>query len=220
MLYIETLIQAPVDQVWRYTQDPARHARCDLRFTRIEPYGSQGRFRYTTRLLPGLTVAGTGQSTGERRRPDGSTTSALRFTCDHKLSLIRAGHGFWRYQPTPNGVRFWTGYDYTLGWGRLGPPADRILRPAFGWATAWSTGCTRDCGNASGSLARAVAAGFIGLELYEGVDRSGADDALAALEQLAMLVDVVDDLGPVARRALPGRLARRNRGRVPPGSRS
>ncbi|MFY1652083.1 TetR/AcrR family transcriptional regulator [Solwaraspora sp. WMMB762] len=69
-------------------------------------------------------------------------------------------------------------------------------------------------------LARAVAAGFVGLELYEGVDRAGADDALAALEQLAVLVDVVDDLGPVARRALQGRLARRSRGRVPPGGRS
>lgn len=66
-------------------------------------------------------------------------------------------------------------------------------------------------------LARAVAAGFVGLELYEGVDRAGADAALAALEQLAVLVDVVDDLGPIARRALRGRLAgsaerRRRRG--------
>ncbi|MFV2017257.1 TetR/AcrR family transcriptional regulator [Micromonospora sp. LOL_023] len=66
-------------------------------------------------------------------------------------------------------------------------------------------------------LARAVAAGFVGLELYEGVDRTGADAALAALEQLAVLVDVVDDLGPIARRALRGRLAgsaerRRQRG--------
>ncbi|WFE24747.1 TetR family transcriptional regulator [Solwaraspora sp. WMMD937] len=69
-------------------------------------------------------------------------------------------------------------------------------------------------------LARVVAAGFVGLELYEGVDRIGADEALAALEQLAVLVDVVDDLGPVARRALQGRLSRRNRGRVPPGGRA
>ncbi|MFV2013245.1 MULTISPECIES: hypothetical protein [unclassified Micromonospora] len=89
-------------------------------------------------LLPGLTVAGTGQSTGERRRPDGSAASALRFTCDHKLSLIRSGHGFWRYQPTLNGVRFRTGYDYTPGWGRLGPLADRAFRPVSGKATAWS----------------------------------------------------------------------------------
>lgn len=56
-------------------------------------------------------------------------------------------------------------------------------------------------------LARAVAASFIGLELYEGVDSRGAGEALAALEQLAVLSDVVDDLGPIARRALRGRLA-------------
>lgn len=138
MLYIETLIRAPIGQVWQHTQDPARHSRWDLRFTRIEPYGSAGRFRYATRLLPGLTIAGTGQSAGERRRPDGSATSVLRFACDHRLSLIRSGHGFWRYQPTADGVRFWTGYDYTPGWGRCGPVADRIFRPLFGWATAWS----------------------------------------------------------------------------------
>jgi AcrR family transcriptional regulator len=57
-------------------------------------------------------------------------------------------------------------------------------------------------------LARAVSAAFVGLELYEGVDRAGAHQALAALEQLADLVDVVDDLGPVARRALRSRLGR------------
>jgi AcrR family transcriptional regulator len=51
-------------------------------------------------------------------------------------------------------------------------------------------------------LARAVSAAFIGLELYEGVDPAGATAALDALEQLAVLVDVVDDLGPLARRAL------------------
>jgi hypothetical protein len=47
-----------------------------------------------------------------------------------------------------------------------------------------------------------VSAGFIGLELFEGVDPAGARQALGALEQLAVLVEVVDDLGPVARRAL------------------
>jgi hypothetical protein len=51
-------------------------------------------------------------------------------------------------------------------------------------------------------LARAISAGFIGLELYEGVDPTGAALALDSLEQLGQLVDVVDDLGPVARRAL------------------
>lgn len=54
-------------------------------------------------------------------------------------------------------------------------------------------------------LAPAVSAAFIGLELYEGVDPSGAAAALDALERLAVLADVVEDLGPLARRALRSR---------------
>lgn len=57
-------------------------------------------------------------------------------------------------------------------------------------------------------LARAVCAGFIGLELFEGVDPAGASAALDALDRLAVLVEVVDDLGPVARRALRAKLRR------------
>ncbi|MEU7612304.1 TetR/AcrR family transcriptional regulator [Micromonospora sp. NPDC049204] len=57
-------------------------------------------------------------------------------------------------------------------------------------------------------LARAVSAAFIGLELYEGVDRAGADQALAALDQLALLLEIVDDLGPIARRALQTKVNR------------
>jgi len=60
-------------------------------------------------------------------------------------------------------------------------------------------------------LARAVSAAFIGLELYEGVDKAGADLALSALDQLAALVEVVDDLGPVARRALRAKIAKTTR---------
>ncbi len=57
-------------------------------------------------------------------------------------------------------------------------------------------------------LARGIAAAFIGVELYDGVDPEGAEHALAALEQLSVLIDVVDDLGPVARRALRSRMRR------------
>ncbi|MEV6600948.1 TetR/AcrR family transcriptional regulator [Actinoplanes sp. NPDC051346] len=57
-------------------------------------------------------------------------------------------------------------------------------------------------------LANAVSAAFIGLELYEGVDPHRAGSAFAALEQLAGLAEVVDDLGPIARRALRSRLRR------------
>jgi AcrR family transcriptional regulator len=55
-------------------------------------------------------------------------------------------------------------------------------------------------------LAHAVCAGFIGLELFEGIDPTGAQAALDALDRLATLIEVVDDLGPVARRALRGKL--------------
>ena len=54
-------------------------------------------------------------------------------------------------------------------------------------------------------LARAVSAAFVGLELYDGVDPAGAESALDALEQLSVLVEVVDSLGPIARRALRSR---------------
>jgi AcrR family transcriptional regulator len=59
-----------------------------------------------------------------------------------------------------------------------------------------------------GGLARAVSAGFVGLELFEGVDPAGAQQALDTLEQLAVLVEVVDDLGPVARRAFRAKVKR------------
>ncbi|MFD5827887.1 TetR/AcrR family transcriptional regulator [Lentzea sp. NPDC060358] len=55
-------------------------------------------------------------------------------------------------------------------------------------------------------LARAVSAGFVGLELYEGVDPAGAQSALDALDRLAVLIEVVDDLGPIAVRALRAKL--------------
>jgi AcrR family transcriptional regulator len=69
------------------------------------------------------------------------------------------------------------------------------------------TSALRDLADPAG-LASAVSAAFIGLELYEGVDPRGATAALDALERLAVLVDVVEDLGPIARRALQARTRR------------
>jgi AcrR family transcriptional regulator len=57
-------------------------------------------------------------------------------------------------------------------------------------------------------LARAVSAAFIGLELFEGVDETAARHALDALGQLTVLIEVVDELGPIARRALRAKLTR------------
>ena len=57
-------------------------------------------------------------------------------------------------------------------------------------------------------LARAISAAFIGLELYEGVDPEAAASALDALDRMAVLLEVMDDLGPVASRALRAKLRR------------
>ncbi|WP_027340944.1 TetR/AcrR family transcriptional regulator [Hamadaea tsunoensis] len=62
-------------------------------------------------------------------------------------------------------------------------------------------------------LARAVSASFIGLEMYDGVDPAGAASAFTALEQLGVLMEIVDDLGPVARRAVRARITRTARRR-------
>ena len=57
-------------------------------------------------------------------------------------------------------------------------------------------------------LARAIAASFIGLELYDGVDADGGAQAFAALDQLAALAALVDDRNPVIRRAVTVALRR------------
>jgi hypothetical protein len=141
-LYVEARIRAGMDQLWEATQDPAQHRRWDLRFTHIDYLGPGAggaqRFRYGVRVL-GVMLSGTGVCAGERRGPDGGRASALRFASPHPLSLLAEGSGYWRYVPTPQGIRFLTGYDYQPRWGWFGRFADRLaFRPLMGWATAWS----------------------------------------------------------------------------------
>lgn len=57
-------------------------------------------------------------------------------------------------------------------------------------------------------LAKTVSAAFIGLELFEGVDPAGAEQALATLGQFAGIVAALEELGPVAQRAVRSRLRR------------
>ncbi|MEZ0577501.1 TetR/AcrR family transcriptional regulator [Nocardioides sp. MH1] len=58
-------------------------------------------------------------------------------------------------------------------------------------------------------LARAISSSFVGLELYEGVDPDGADQAFASLDALAALITVLTELGPIEERALRRKLRRR-----------
>jgi uncharacterized membrane protein YphA (DoxX/SURF4 family) len=142
-IYVEILVHESLDTIWRLTQEPGVHQRWDLRFTSIEylprPDPEQPQlFLYETRVLPGLTIQGTGQSVATRASADG-TVSSLKFASADAKSLIREGSGYWRYVPTEAGLRFFTWYDYTVRYGALGRLADRLVcRPAMGWATAWS----------------------------------------------------------------------------------
>ena len=143
-IYVETLIRAPLDEVWEKTQRPDLHERWDLRFTRIEylPRAREDepqRFLYATRIGFGVAIEGRGETVGERERPDGSRASALRFWSDDPKSLILRGSGYWRYVPVADGTRFLTRYDYETRFGRAGRVVDRLVfRPLLGWATAWS----------------------------------------------------------------------------------
>ena len=142
-IYVESRINAPIDRVWDTTQQPDQHQRWDLRFGTItylpRADGEPQRFTYATTVAPGVTIAGTGESLGERDRADGTRWSGLRFWAADRRSLIDAGAGYWRYIPADDGVRFLTRYDYRPRWGGVGELIDRwVFRPIFGWATAWS----------------------------------------------------------------------------------
>jgi hypothetical protein len=182
-IYVESRINAPMQRVWDATQEPDQHQRWDVRFGTISYLpradGEPQRFTYATTVAPGITVAGTGESLGDRDRPDGTRWSGLRFWATDRRSIIEGGAGYWRYIPTDHGVRFLTRYDYRPRWGRVGELIDRwAFRPIFGWATAWSFDrlrlwleegtppeCTRDQ-----AIAHAIAVGGLaGVFAYQGL---------------------------------------------------
>jgi hypothetical protein len=143
-IYVEILIRAPMDELWRLTQTPELHERWDLRFTKIEylqrpDESSPQRFLYETKIGFGLAIQGDGETVGSRNEADGSRTSALKFSSIDPKSLIREGAGYWQYVPTADGIRFLTSYDYRVRFGPAGRILDALVfRPLLGWATAWS----------------------------------------------------------------------------------
>lgn len=143
-IYVEILIRGTMEDLWEKTQNPKLHKQWDLRFNRIEylpkaDASAPKQFLYATRIGFGLEIQGGGESVGDVSLPNGQRTSALKFWSNDWKSLIREGSGYWKYTPTANGIRFETGYDYQVRFGRAGELIDRFLfRPLIGWATAWS----------------------------------------------------------------------------------
>lgn len=143
-IYVEIRVRAPLEDLWEHTQNPVLHQQWDLRFSRIEYLprtddSQPQRFLYATRLGPGLTIRGEGETVGEREDLGGARSSSLRFWSEDSRSLIREGSGYWKYIPAEDGVRFLTLYRYEVRFGWMGRCFDRaVFRPLMGWATAWS----------------------------------------------------------------------------------
>jgi hypothetical protein len=182
-IYVESRIRADVERLWDATQIPGQHQRWDVRFGRItylpRADGHPQQFTYATTVAPGVTIAGTGESLGDRDRPDGTRWSGLKFWAADRRSIIDAGAGYWRYVPTDDGVRFLTRYDYRPRWGRVGESVDRwVFRPVFGWATAWSfdrlrlwleTGTSPERSRDLAIAHATAVAGLVGVFAYQGL---------------------------------------------------
>jgi hypothetical protein len=85
-----------MERLWDATQMPELHQRWDVRFGEISYLPKAGaddpqQFVYATTLVPGFRVAGTGESLGDRDRPDGTRWSALKFWADDRRSIIGQG---------------------------------------------------------------------------------------------------------------------------------
>lgn len=213
-IYVETRVHADADALWHATQDLDSHVRWDLRFTSIQLVGedADGRrvFAYQLRT-PVATITGDGTTVGERRRADGTGTSALVFSADQSWSPLQQGSAYWRYVPTDDGIRFLTGYDYRPPFGDVGRLVDSVaVRPVVGWLTARSFDALRIWLEHGVPPERAHLTGFVdlGLRATAGavaatvVRRAGPVAAVAAglaAVAAASLVPVPDTV-PRARR--------------------
>src|SRR5699024_1807681 len=144
-IYVETKIKAPIEEIWEKTQNPALHEQWDIRFSSItylpKKLAEPQKFIYKRKVIPGLQVAGWGESVGSHEKADGTRSSSLHFGTPQKISPIKEGRGYWQYIPEKetNEVTFLTAYHYEVNYGKIGQIIDRfIFRPLMGWGTALS----------------------------------------------------------------------------------
>lgn len=143
-IYVEIDIDTSMQALWEHTQRPELHEQWDLRFSEIKylprnPNDEQQRFLYRTNIGFGISIKGTGTTKSSKPCEKQGRVSSLFFCSDQKISLIREGSGFWKYEPSVNKIAFKTKFDYQTRFGFLGRWCDRLLfRPFFGYSTAWS----------------------------------------------------------------------------------
>lgn len=141
-IYVEIPIDVPLQRVWDASQDPELHAQWDLRFSSIHYLPKEEdqpqRFTYTRTVGPFVTVEGWGESSGTAYSDSGSRSSSLHFGTNQKISPIREGRGYWKYEPMGEGTKFLTQYDYQTNFGKVGQQVDKLFRPLMGYATAVS----------------------------------------------------------------------------------
>lgn len=143
-IYVETRIEADMEDLWNASQIPDQHEQWDLRFSSIiyqpkEQEEDPQDFTYKTNIGLGLSIEGWGRSKGTHNGKDGSRTSSLHFGTDQRISIITEGRGYWKYIRNDKDLTFLTQYDYQTRFGKVGALFDRfIFRPMIGWATALS----------------------------------------------------------------------------------
>jgi hypothetical protein len=137
-------MRCDLDDLWRHSQDPALHARWDLRFSRIAllPRGGDDepqRFTYERRLLPGLRRPRLGRDArrarprGRQQRVGAGVRLRAAAVADPRGLGLLALRAAARRRALPHPVRLRA----ALGRGRR--TVDRLVfRRLIAWATAWS----------------------------------------------------------------------------------
>jgi hypothetical protein len=138
-IVVEAIIPAPVEIVWKRSQDPELHKAWDIRFNHIAYLDETDErgfhlMDYRTNIALGITISGYGRYLGNTEH----SHSSFEFDSDDWKSIIRNGRGIWLYRSCPEGTLFKTVYDYDVRYGVLGTLLDRLLfRSLLQLATEW-----------------------------------------------------------------------------------
>jgi len=138
-IVVEAIIPAPIELVWRRTQEPDLHVQWDIRFNTIRYLDEKDQrgfnlMDYRTRIGFGLEVAGF----GHYLQSIPLSLSTFEFDSNDWKSLITLGRGIWLYKSHQKGTYFKTVYDYQTRHGLAGRVIDYVFfRNFIRLATEW-----------------------------------------------------------------------------------